>query len=366
MKVHSKKQARGFTLIELLVVIAIIAILISLLLPAVQQARAAARRTECKNNMKQIGLALHNYHDVFGQFPKTIGGINAGGTGATLEVTSSISWKTAILPYLDGANIYAGINHNISPYNSSNANANAYNFVVPAFLCPSAPEIDPSVTWTIPAGTTLAAGFPPTASVWNFTGKRCDYESANGIRGDYSNAAYSSAEAVRQGITASGDRHGIITWGIVIIDIDAIVAAFGGQDPSENGKIEHCIDGTTNTILFGELASRNNLYHGRTLANSTFPVEFASQSVVGGGAWGDGWTENWIAGALDDGTQVPDGGLCGVNCSNFRGSGWYSWHTGMAHIGLADGSVRAISENIDNFTYASLITIHKGEITGEF
>ncbi|MEZ6049772.1 MAG: DUF1559 domain-containing protein [Planctomycetaceae bacterium] len=100
---------RGFTLIELLVVIAIIAILIALLLPAVQQAREAARRTQCKNNMKQIGLAFHNYHDVYGQFP--LGDmlhVSASGAGP-LTVTGVIQshpWSYSLLPYLDQGNVY--------------------------------------------------------------------------------------------------------------------------------------------------------------------------------------------------------------------------------------------------------------------
>ena len=89
------RRKRGFTLIELLVVIAIIAILIALLLPAVQQAREAARRSQCKNNMKQIGLALHNYHDVFTTFP--IGG---------LKNSRGPNWRVGLLPYMDQAPAY--------------------------------------------------------------------------------------------------------------------------------------------------------------------------------------------------------------------------------------------------------------------
>ncbi len=93
-----RAKVRGFTLIELLVVIAIIAILIALLLPAVQQAREAARRSQCRNNMKQIGLALHNYHDTFNQFPSAFGNqsVNSGGG----ERWGHSQW-VALLPYID-------------------------------------------------------------------------------------------------------------------------------------------------------------------------------------------------------------------------------------------------------------------------
>ena len=97
--VRRRKPYSGFTLIELLVVIAIIAILIALLLPAVQQAREAARRTQCRNNLKQIGLALHNYHDVFLSFP--IGNLYAG-----TQTSNGWSWIAFILPYMDLANDY--------------------------------------------------------------------------------------------------------------------------------------------------------------------------------------------------------------------------------------------------------------------
>src|SRR5690606_34916980 len=115
--------SRGFTLIELLVVIAIIAILIALLLPAVQQAREAARRTQCKNNLKQIGLAFHNYHDVFGRFASAFSA-NAGagtfdigegpGPRTDGEADSNIhSWPERILPYLDQTPVYDGIDFNV-------------------------------------------------------------------------------------------------------------------------------------------------------------------------------------------------------------------------------------------------------------
>ena len=122
---------RGFTLIELLVVIAIIAVLIALLLPAVQQAREAARRTSCANNLKQIGLAFHNYHDTFTIFPNS----ETGGTiPATLGRASAFA---VVLPFLDQGNTYNLYNFSLN--NTDPANLEAVRQVIPAYLCPTAP-----------------------------------------------------------------------------------------------------------------------------------------------------------------------------------------------------------------------------------
>ena len=116
------RSQRGFTLIELLVVIAIIAILVALLLPAVQQAREAARRTQCKNNLKQIGLAMHNYHDVYRTFPM----------GANSQIYGPF---VAILPYIEQANLQGLYDFNL--YYTHPDNADAINRNVQVYLCPS-------------------------------------------------------------------------------------------------------------------------------------------------------------------------------------------------------------------------------------
>ncbi|WP_417385328.1 DUF1559 domain-containing protein [Gimesia sp.] len=120
---------RGFTLIELLVVIAIIAILIALLLPAVQQAREAARRSQCKNNLKQIGLAMHNYLDAFTTFP--IGG---------LKNSRGPNWRVGLLPYFDQAPAYNQVSYNASFWAHSGLQAVFKTLRVPGYVCPSSPH----------------------------------------------------------------------------------------------------------------------------------------------------------------------------------------------------------------------------------
>ena len=341
---------RGFTLIELLVVIAIIAILIALLLPAVQQAREAARRTQCKNNLKQLGLAFHNYHDTHSRFPQPamIGLTVSSG----MIMTSGASWQTMLLPYMDQGNVYNLMDLNSDPYDVP-VNGPAVATIIPAFLCPSTPRPSPLVEYTIPAGTSLGGGFPPTGEDWVMSGGACDYGTIDGVRGDFSSIA-------RNGQTFNGTREGWGTWSIRVLDVPAFSS--GGK----GGRIRDIIDGTSNTIQVGEQASRNLLYRLRQRIPTSDP-EAAAQELTGSGAWADVYQgDTWVNGRLYDGTPGPDGGPCAVNCSNARTAGLYSWHEGGAQLLLCDGSARFISQNIAAWTLFSLITAQGGEVLGEF
>lgn len=130
-----QKRRTGFTLIELLVVIAIIAILIALLLPAVQQAREAARRTQCRNNLKQIGLAVHNYHDVYGMIPPGWIGADLVTNEPYVDGSNGWGWATKILPYLDQMPVYNQINFSLTVQDALNASPRLQT--IPTFLCPS-------------------------------------------------------------------------------------------------------------------------------------------------------------------------------------------------------------------------------------
>ncbi len=139
-------RARGFTLIELLVVIAIIAVLIALLLPAVQAAREAARRSQCVNNLKQLGLAMHNYHDTLGTFPIGVIGIRSpyltnGNYPLGTSTNNRRTWAFMILPFLEQGTMYNAINFSL-PYNppAGAANNTVSESLIAAYLCPSDPN----------------------------------------------------------------------------------------------------------------------------------------------------------------------------------------------------------------------------------
>lgn len=344
-----RRSVRGFTLIELLVVIAIIAILIALLLPAVQQAREAARRTQCKNNMRQIGLAFHNYHDTHSRFPQPamIGLTVSSG----LIIQSGSSWCTMLLPYIEQANVYNLYNSNLSPYNP--INAAAVSTVIPGFICPSTPRTDSTFQMSIPGGTNLGGGFPPLGAALNMLGGVLDYDTLDGVRANFNAVAYA-------GQTPAAAREGWGTWSIRVIDMPAFSS--GGK----GGKLRDFTDGTSNTILVGEVASRTKLFRKGKEISAPDP-EALAQAATGSGMWADLFKgDTWISGRLFDGTQTGDGGPCAINCSNARTAGMYSWHTGGAHVTLADGSARFISENVSAFVLAALITRSGGEVIGEF
>lgn len=332
-------RCRGFTLIELLVVIAIIAILIALLLPAVQQAREAARRSECKNNLRQLGIGLHNYHETHKIFPFGYY------VGARLQVST---WGIQLLPFIEQGPLYQMIDHGVPPFDQAGAigfdaaagqnNVLLIQTQIPLFLCPSTPGGGETYMGSLPANAG-GPGVPPLDLTW--MAARSDYCISTGVRGDFGNIAY----AGNQG----GDRDGAIQP--------------GGLFGRANNRIRNITDGTSNTILLGERAGGATIYRKNrvdSMLTSTF-------GPLNGGGWGDFLNgEHWLKGALYDGTDGPDGGPCGINCTNLRGGGFYSFHPGGAHFLLGDGHVRFISENIAQHTLASLITRGKGEVFGEF
>jgi prepilin-type N-terminal cleavage/methylation domain-containing protein len=336
-------QRRGFTLIELLVVIAIIAVLIALLLPAVQQAREAARRSQCKNNLKQIGLAFHSYHDAAKMFPFGYYAVPSGPINAA-------SWGLMLLPYLDQAPLYKRYDFR-SPamyppqtgHTAAVLNSNVAVISTPlaVYQCPSTVVTSQTYNVSVPAGA--IPGFP--AMAW--TAANSDYSAASGVLGVFANQAYANFPG-----GAGGNREG----------------ALGSFTTTSTADLR---DGTANTIMVGERTGGAEIYNlGGQVANLS-PLSAAQQTLIrttNGGGWGDVLNaEHWLSGSQVTGvTGTMAEGPCAINCTNARGRGFFGFHAGGAHFVMADGAVRFINQNIAQFTFAGLITRRKGENISDF
>lgn len=341
-------RRRGFTLIELLVVIAIIAVLIALLLPAVQQAREAARRSTCKNNLKQMGLAAHNYEETYKRFPSA--GEYTNRSGAYTREFTPTSTFIQLLPYTDQAVVYNGMNFSqhytfgyTSPTSKTN-NAQAASTIIASFLCPS-------------NGYTT-----PDSKAFGQT--------------DYMPLAYTDISATTGLRDAAGS------------DVDTALGNYN--------KIAATTDGLSNTILIIEDAGKaadivGNKYaagnvegglqpgvvgaalHGvTTVANGSVP---AGAPACAPNRWADPDSGSGVSGAAANRTTIinqnktPIGGPatclwttnnCGSNDEPF------SFHTGGCHALLGDGSVRFLSENLDTQVIRRLCARADGEPVGEF
>lgn len=337
MSTSTRLRRGAFTLVELLVVIAIIGILVGLLLPAVQAAREAARRMQCSNNVKQIGLAMHNYESAYKTFPIAWWMDIPGGTN--LAAANGNTWGFALLPFMEQGNLYNQFNQQFPAMNElgpiAQANVEVIKTPLQVYKCPSSPYS----TDALYIGDASGAGVPVT---WEAAGS--DYIATTGVRGAFARIAYSG--------NAGGSRHGALQ----------VAGLFGSN---RKGKIGAMTDGTSNTFLVGERTGGPEIYVGTKPA----PALSAILIPTNGGGWGDMLNgENWISGGLhasnyDDTNPLPflAEGPCGINCNNIRGRSFHSFHTGGATFGLGDGSVQFFSQNTDAFVIAAMITREKGE-----
>jgi len=305
--VHRHRSA--FTLIELLVVIAIIAVLIGLLLPAVQKVREAAARMKCQNNLKQMGLGIHNYEGVFGGIPPN--GNNAIG--------SRRGWNYRILPYIEQQALASMYRDDIEWFDP--LNEPVYTKQLAVFQCPSAPN------------PRLSTGSTTNGQTW--TNAACaDYASSDGV---------DSSAVVGLGLPTTLNRKGLfnndnhirfaeitdgLSNGLLIIE-DAGRPEFWVQGQNV-GTIGVTAPSSASNATYGIWASRDNKtgIHGHTMGTGTIGLSIA--------------------------------GPCAINCTNWRGI--YAFHTGVANVGFGDGSVRSLKSGLNIYTLIALTTRAGGEV----
>ncbi|AMV29866.1 Type II secretion system protein G precursor [Gemmata sp. SH-PL17] len=313
----SRTRTRGFTLIELLVVIAIIAILIGLLLPAVQKVREAAARMKCSNNLKQIGLGLHNYESANQKFPM---GQRVAQGGAAINYGN---WRVELFSYMEQDNLYKQVNVN-DIYNA----AALKNLVLPIWKCPSAsvPDTQPAawVTW--------------------WANNNHQVPGYIGIMG-----AYPDPIGRTTGVIYNSNYGG--WW-----------AANGMLVTGEQSRIADCVDGTSNTIIVAEqsgLVGVNDIRNGyfTPWGSTTLSAPLRSQAA-GADCWGMGLT--CVAYANNSQTTAA-----GSDTSYKGNSILNSNHTAGINTLRTDGSVRFVTNSIDFFTFQKQCVRDDGLVTND-
>ncbi len=310
----------GFTLIELLVVIAIIAVLVALLLPAVQQAREAARRSQCKNNLKQFGLALANYHDTYGYFALT-------STNTCCGTAPNLGFIPRLLPYLDNAPLY-----------------NMINMIAPDATVTLLPTGAMIRTVTLPITICPSDGYlGPNPGPNNFA--LTNYDGSAGSQG------FSSANGACQPYLATAFKPGFGD----VLDITQISGM--GTRSGAAVKIANVTDGTSNTIHMGEVLPSCNDHspNGGYWAENGFNFHAGTDVPINNMT-----TCSWATASL---IQNPG---CTAQSNWNLSWGFRSLHTGGAQFLFVDGSVHFLSANINYLTYQQLGGKADGQTIGAY
>ncbi|HBL45028.1 DUF1559 domain-containing protein [Gimesia sp.] len=307
-------KKRGFTLIELLVVIAIIAILIALLLPAVQQAREAARRSQCKNNLKQIGLALHNYHDNFKTFPP--GDVRDTYSALDDWSTSQITWIGRILPFLDQAPLYNMINFERAPGNGGD-NVEVRETILTAVRCPS------------------DSSRPPHSSY-----AQTSYLACRGTEASSGNDRTDSMFSVNSRVAIRDVEDG--TSNTMMVSETFATAPFCDDQPTTTSGIGACpASCVTKTPYSGSAQQGYSWFYGTHYESHYYGTVYNPNNK-----------------------DMPD---CGAGSSTTAALlAARSKHTGGVHVLVADGAVRFASDNIDNTIWRNLGNPRDGNVLGEW
>jgi prepilin-type N-terminal cleavage/methylation domain-containing protein/prepilin-type processing-associated H-X9-DG protein len=317
------RKKRGFTLIELLVVIAIIGILVALLLPAVQQAREAARRTQCKNNLKQIGLAIHNYADTHRVLP------------LCLNATSKpISVHAYLLPFLDQTPLYQRINFNVNW--TDPANAQVVGTRLEVFNCPS------DATSAVPAG-------------WAGTA----YRANQGSEILYGNNTTVPASDPNYGRPAS---NGVFVPGLSLLMADIRDGMSNTAAFSEHplGDFSQGMSSPTDTFRPGTYPTTAD--EAILQCNAIDPKNLSFQGVSNVGA---PWMQSYHSTTQYFHVGPPNSRSCMFPPGRISTTA-KSYHTGGVHVQMCDGSVRFVSDNINLETWRAIGTRAGREVVGEF
>lgn len=337
--VVSLARRRGFTLIELLVVIAIIAVLVAILLPAVQQAREAARQSQCRNNLKQLGIAMHSYHEAMGMFPKAISEL---ATGGTQDLYRGFSAHAMLLPYLDQSGLYNQINFSV--VTDAGVNLQLSRNIINSFLCPSDLRYNSTSATDVRyngSGVNYAVSAGPNL-FWS-------------VAATEQNGMFNFRVPVRMADITDGSSN-------VIAAMEQIIPA--GDD---RGKL-------ASTVYLGTAGS---------MANS-FATEITLQAFAGTctgtATMNASYNENtkWLNGGMGQtvlATLNPPNSTrpnCIISCSGcWAGTGNGVWtarsrHAGGVHALIGDGAVKFISDSFDLLTWQRLGARADGKPVGEF
>jgi prepilin-type N-terminal cleavage/methylation domain-containing protein/prepilin-type processing-associated H-X9-DG protein len=333
----SRRKRAAFTLVELLVVIAIIGILVALLLPAIQAAREAARRAQCTNNLKQLGIAFLNYESSKKSFPYAIKRAD--------DVTKRglNNWAPFVLAYLEEGNLVQGYDLNEDWWrdkaDGTPGNRTIVANFLPVLLCPSTENQHRMQDKTEKT--------PP-----NKTGACGDYFVTAGVHIDINNSLPADQQfpvpANVDDIATARRLYGVVRW--------------EDTNPAKRNpnKLSTITDGTSKSILIGECAGREDVWRRGVKSD----VDYAAQIRARGGAWATSDNPYEIGQRkAQDSSTIP--GTVAINNSNEWGHCFYSFHAGVANFVFADGSVRTVGEAIQLRTLAEMVTRAGEEIQKE-